>query len=206
MIVFVESNFVLEIVLEQEDSQTAKTILSLAENQKINLTVPIFGLIEPSWTLNHREKERVELYRSLNEQSSQLRRSGLHHSLADVMKDIVAEMRAIENKELSSFEATLRRIIATGNLLDIDKTVFIQALNYQNQYKLSLQDAVILASVINDLRKQDLKEPKCFISRDAGAFGRAEIKLELNSYNCRYIAKFEDGLSFIQSSFNQPQP
>lgn len=206
MLAYVESNFLLEVILEQETLQAAKDILTLAETNRIKFAIPVFALIEPSWTLTHREKERIELYQSLNEQFSQLQRSGLHQSLALVLKDVITEMRAIEYKEIGSFVSTLRRIIAIGHILEIDKTVFVQALNYQNQYKLSLQDAVILSSIINDLGKQDPNEPKCFISRDAEAFSKSEIKVELSLFNCRFISKFEDGLSFIQSTFNQPQP
>ncbi len=123
MLTYIESNFVLEVVLDQEEANAANAILSLAESGKITLAVPVFALFEPSWTLSHREKERITLYRSLEQQFSQLRRSGLHQNLAIVLKDVISEMREIENKEMSAFDANLKRIFLAGNILATDKAI-----------------------------------------------------------------------------------
>lgn len=45
MIVYVESNFILEIVLAQEESNSANQILSLAEQNRINLVCPSFSIM-----------------------------------------------------------------------------------------------------------------------------------------------------------------
>jgi hypothetical protein len=52
MIVYVESNFVLEIVREQEEAVAASTILTLAESGKLKLAFPSFVLSEPFETIN----------------------------------------------------------------------------------------------------------------------------------------------------------
>ena len=46
MIVYVESNFVLEVALGQEESPSAESILVLAESSKIELVFPGFSLKE----------------------------------------------------------------------------------------------------------------------------------------------------------------
>jgi hypothetical protein len=47
VIVYIESNFVLEIALEQEQSSAASSILSLAESRQIELAYSSFILSEP---------------------------------------------------------------------------------------------------------------------------------------------------------------
>ena len=47
MRVYVESNFVLELVLEQEQHQACEEILTLAASRTIELALPAFALIEP---------------------------------------------------------------------------------------------------------------------------------------------------------------
>lgn len=42
MIVYVESNFILEIALEQNQAIAAEAILALAENGSITLALPAF--------------------------------------------------------------------------------------------------------------------------------------------------------------------
>ena len=51
MTVFVESNFVLEIALGQEQAAAAEAILQLAEHGTLNLRIPAFALSEPFSTV-----------------------------------------------------------------------------------------------------------------------------------------------------------
>ncbi len=44
--VYVESNFVLELVLEQEEFEYCQKILDLSSQQKINLVLPAYSLVE----------------------------------------------------------------------------------------------------------------------------------------------------------------
>ena len=60
MRVYVESNFVLELVLEQEQHLACREIVRLAEAGIIELVVPAFGLLEPYMTLHRRHREQEE--------------------------------------------------------------------------------------------------------------------------------------------------
>ena len=75
MIVYVETNFVLEIVLAQEQHISAEAILSMAETHKLELAFPSFILSEVSSTIVRRQKERKELYISLQNTLEQIKRS-----------------------------------------------------------------------------------------------------------------------------------
>ena len=64
------------------------------------------------------------------------------------------------------------------------------------------QDSIIYAAMIADIKKRSLQERKYFLSRDRKAFGNdddRDIKAELETYNCRYIGSFVQGLDAIQS-------
>lgn len=58
MIVYVESNFVLEIALEQREASSAEAILGLAENGEIELAIPAVALAEPFSKLGYRNVDR----------------------------------------------------------------------------------------------------------------------------------------------------
>ena len=58
MIVYIESNFILEIVLQQKEALAAEDILKLAESNKIELVFPSFALSEPFSTIMHIQSER----------------------------------------------------------------------------------------------------------------------------------------------------
>lgn len=61
MDVYVETNFVLELALLQEQQQSCQKLLDLAEARRINLILPAFSLTEPYETLIRREKNRRNL-------------------------------------------------------------------------------------------------------------------------------------------------
>ena len=57
MNVYVESNFVLELALLQEQSSSCEEILSLSEDGRIRLVLPAYSLIEPYETLIRKQKK-----------------------------------------------------------------------------------------------------------------------------------------------------
>jgi hypothetical protein len=73
MIVYVESNFLLEIALVQEQSVGAENILALAQSKKITLIVPAFALAEPYWTLRKNGDARRKLCNEVAREIKQLR-------------------------------------------------------------------------------------------------------------------------------------
>ena len=75
MIVYVETNFILEMVFVQEQSQQAEEILKLGEAGEIEIRFPLFGLIEPFWTIEHRRSDRKKVYENLENEFKQLERS-----------------------------------------------------------------------------------------------------------------------------------
>ena len=68
MIVYVESNFVLELALLQGEHQSCDSIVSLAESLTIDLAIPAFSLAEPYDVWRRRNGERTELYERLIQQ------------------------------------------------------------------------------------------------------------------------------------------
>ncbi|WP_217429931.1 hypothetical protein [Rugamonas rubra] len=75
MIVYVESNFVLELAFMQEENAECEGILQLAEAGVVQLAMPAFSVGEPYETLVRRHRERRALANKLTDELKQLRRS-----------------------------------------------------------------------------------------------------------------------------------
>jgi hypothetical protein len=73
--VYVESNFVLEIVLEQEQHQACEAILTLAESRAIELALPAFALVEPYESMVRDERDGRLLAQRLRASATQLQRT-----------------------------------------------------------------------------------------------------------------------------------
>lgn len=65
MKVYVETNFVLELALEQAQHESCEQLLRLSEGGRIELVIPAYSLVEPHETLRrrhlNRERFKVEL-------------------------------------------------------------------------------------------------------------------------------------------------
>ncbi len=197
MIVYVESNFVLEVALGQEESPSAESILVLAEGSKIELVFPGFALSEPFATVTQRDRDRRRLRSSFTEMLRQLQRSEPRKQVVSDLQPVPIILTTIVKKEIDLLQSTVDRLLNVGKSIEIDGASFKQALMYQRNLDLSPQDSIIYAAVITDLQKRSHQEDKCFISRNWKDFRNPDIKSELESYNCRYAESFGEGLSYI---------
>ena len=87
MIVFIESNFVLELALLQEEHRSCDSILSLAESLTIDLAIPAFSLFEPYEVWRRRTRERAELHGRLNREMGQLARTEPYAKIVEDLAD-----------------------------------------------------------------------------------------------------------------------
>lgn len=104
MIAYVESNFVLELVLEQEQVIAAAEILRLAEESKIEVAFPTFALMEPYWTIKNRGMQREGLCRAIGLELNQLRRSPSNQELVASLEGARQTMSELERSQGSSLE------------------------------------------------------------------------------------------------------
>lgn len=198
MIVYVETNFILEIVFEQEQVAAAEELLSLAEQGIIEIHFPAFSLIEPYWTIIHRGKDRKSLCSALSQHRQQLQRSSRHQEIARSLEPVTISMLNIEKLEREVLETTAIRLNDVGVSIEMDGDTFIHSLEYQVKYGLEPHDALIYASLIADLRQRSYDIKKCFLSKNSKDFFDQDIETELTSYNCTYIASFEQCLQFVK--------
>ena len=201
MIVYVESNFILEIAREQEQVASAKKILELAEDGKIELAFPSFALSEPFSTVIRKRNERNDLYDSLVSNLKQLQRSELHKQIMVDLEPVLVILKDAVKRDLDLLFSTIERMLSIGLSLETDVSSFRQALVYQNELDLSELDSIIYSTIFTDLRRRSHNEIKRFLSRDKKAFAtNRRIKRELKDYNCSYIGSFAKGLEFIENT------
>jgi hypothetical protein len=113
MTVYVESNFVLEQALQQEQSESCDAIVNLAATGDISLVIPAFSLAEPHQVLRQKESARNKLNNELRQQLSELGRSKPYHGIPDDFSALAAILIRSADQERDGLQlataALLRR-------------------------------------------------------------------------------------------------
>jgi hypothetical protein len=199
VIVYVESNFVLEVARRQDDSVSADAILALAESGVLLLAYPAFALAEPFSVARRAGADRHRLAISLRDSVHELGRSEPYRALAEALRPVVPSLLRIEREETDRLERTVARMLESGTRIDLDRAAFEEAQSFVRRIELTVPDAIILSCVLRHLRSTEPGVPKCFVSTNSKDFGAPAVRGELERLGCRYISRFADALAYLKS-------
>ncbi len=198
MRVYVESNFVLECALLQEQRLACESLIAHAEAGEISLVFPAFSVAEPYHTLRRRSQDREVLSRDLDAELRQLGRSEGFAAEAATHRDLTAFLVRSGEKESNGLRDTLRRFASTTEFIPLDKTVLERAWQVEDDHGLTPTDAIVFASIVNDLERTTPAEA-LFLSRDAKDFNDPDILELLAARRCRLMFSFVDGLACLEA-------
>ncbi len=198
MIVYVESNFVLELALLQEEHRSCEAIVSLAESSTIDLAVPAFSLFEPYEVWRRRTVERAELHERLIQEMRQLERTESYAKTVEGLRDPASILERSGSEDKRRLDETLGRILDCAVVIPPERETLRDAIEFQSSLDLSPQDSFVYASVMAHLSAAP-PGPKCFLNRDSRDFSIPDIREGLGQYDCRLITSFADGLSHIDA-------
>lgn len=199
MIVYVESNFVLELALEQEEFESCYEILDLARRDRIELIIPAYCFVEPLVAWARRSTNRRLLLEQISAEQNQLSRSEANLELVQDLRRLTSDLAKVTEEEGSRLTRILDDLTSIVQISSLDPNVIVSSSDIRQRLSLGPQDAAVYASVIAHVTSQDRGEEKCFLNSDAKDFMIPEIQDELKSYNCVLIPKFDDGLGFIRT-------
>jgi len=196
MTVYVESNFVLEQSLQQEECDSCAQIIDLASKARITLAVPAFSLAEPHVAILGKEKARSRLSNDLRTQLFELGRSKPHRAVPATFEALAAVLIASAQFEREGVRDTISELLKTAHVIALDAVTLKSAADIQAEYGISGQDAIVLASVLAHLERHKPPE-SCFLNRNSKDFDDPDVRERLESRGCKFFAKFEDGLRYI---------
>lgn len=150
MRVYAESNFVLEIVLEQEQHRACEELISLALGGAIELAVPVFAMLEPHGTIVRREMEGDRLRKELTLRIRELQRTASMAADASRLRDASELLIRAEHNASKRFLEIRARLLDAARIIALDGTALRAAAALVDEFGLKLPDAVMLASVLAD--------------------------------------------------------
>lgn len=198
MNIYVETNFVLELVFQQAQSASCEQTLHLCEAAQAQLVIPAYSLAEPHEKLVRQARNRRSLQQALDKELRQLRRTESYATRISSIRDIARLLVQSNEEEQQRFLHYRNRILKIAEVVPLTASVLAEAATFEEPYDLTPQDALVYISVLNHLR-QTSPPVACFLNRNSKDFDNPDIVNELGQYNCRVIARFDHGYSFILS-------
>jgi predicted nucleic acid-binding protein len=196
--IYVETNFVLELVFQQEQFVSCEQILQLSEAGRIKLVVPAYSLAEPHEKLSRQAKSRREIQQVLDTELRQLARTTSYTARINSIQDIANLLVQSNKDESQRFVQYRDRLLKNTEVIPLTADILTEAATYEDPFDLKPQDALVYASVIFHLR-QHQPTVACFLNRNSRDFDSPDIVNELSKFNCRMIPRFDHGYDFIQS-------
>ena len=199
MVVYVETNFILEMGYRQAENEFCEAIIELAENARITLAIPSFSVGESYETSYRREKERESFANDLRARQSQLRYSADRDLLARRIQTLIEALSESIDRDNLRLGQVLSRLTGLGEFISLDASSLALAQEYQGAIEMDPPDSLVLGSVVSHLSETN-PDVCCFLNKNSKDFDTPNVRNELRPYNCRLIGNFEQGLSYISSA------
>lgn len=199
MIVYVESNFILEIARLQEEAERCEALLAHAEAGAITVVVPAFSLAEPYHTLRQAELRREAVHDDLTRELRQLGRSRPYAEIVDKTAPLTGLLVSSNQEDKDRLDAVVKRVTDVARVVPLSSATIRRSLVLRTDRSLEAQDAVVYASVLDDLEVVDEAEEKCFPNRNVKDFLAPDIEEDLAAHRCKILPSFEDGLRYVEA-------
>ena len=197
MIVYVETNFLLEIAYLQERCESCQSILELARLRRITLAIPAISAAEARATWHRRASKRRDFHTELQQHIREISRSEPFRGLRDQSREVVAALIAGGEESRQRLESAIATFEAEATIIPLTGAILTAARWHELGYSLTPEDAVVLASVRSHAEKAS--GPKVFVSQDAKGFAHPTIYDELSAVECKVLVNFADALSYIRT-------
>jgi predicted nucleic acid-binding protein len=196
--IYVETNFVLELVFEQEQHTSCEQILALCESGWSRLIIPAYCLAEPHEKLTRQAGSRRELQRNLETELRQLARTASYTARINSIQEISSLLVRGNEEEKQRFIRYRDRLLGIAEIIPLTIDILREAATHEFPYDLTPQDALVYTSVIAHLR-QNQPPVSCFLNRNSKDFDNPDIVDELDRHNCKMIPRFDHGYGFMQA-------
>ena len=198
MIVYVETNFILEMAFLQEEHESCEAILNYARENRIDLVIPAFSIGEPYETWVRRRRKRSELQSLLTSELREVVRSASYREIGSEAGEFASLLIRSVEEDKRRLDDALVTVLEASDVIPIYLDAVKSAINYQENLNLSPQDSIVYASVLGHLQS-GATGPKCFLSRNSKDFLIPDIMTELSQYDCRLITSFANGLRYVST-------
>lgn len=153
MIVYVETNFLLELALLQQEHEECEALLDLAkEHPHMEPALPVFSIGEAYEAWGRKLRQRNSLQDDLKREIEQLSRPKPYEEQAESFRELTNRLLFESGEqEKRRLDRTLNLVLSTAEIIPLNADTIRKALELQRTRSLEPQDAMVYASVLDHL-------------------------------------------------------
>jgi hypothetical protein len=197
LIVYIETNFVLELAYLRPTSDNCQHLLDLAAHRKISLVVPAFALIEARMAWQRTVARRNRLHSEVRAEVGELSRSRPLTDIASQSQAFVAALIDTAEQDRYRLESAVEALRQRATVLSTESELITQAYAAELVYDLSPQDSVVYMSVLGHAERN--AGPKLFVTQNAKDFRVPQIEQELTSQECKLLFTFDAAEAYVRN-------
>jgi predicted nucleic acid-binding protein len=211
MIVIVETNFIVQLVLQQEHSEACEKLVDYCSTPRgAQLAIPAFAITEAGMKIERRQTERKRFLRTdFATYGRENQRSKLFRRYESAVEDLEKELVRADAEEASRWRDFQMRVLDFTEVIPLFDSTLEEALLIQLGREIKeFPDALILASLkkyLEDLRARGVDTPACFISTDRD-FTSDSVLPQLRKLGCKYISSFENAAARVRRALRVEPP
>lgn len=196
MNVFVETNFVLELIFQRDHHAICEQLIEIAERKSITLFLPAYSVIEPHESIIRRRKSRRQIHESLRRELADITRSVPFEEKANELAQLTGLLIQVGEVEQNEARKVISRLLKVAVVIDLDAAILEHALSAQESISIGPQDSVVFASIMSMIDANST--PSCFITKNSKDFSDPVIVDQLEQCSCKLFFDFERGVNYIE--------
>jgi len=196
MNVFVETNFVLELIFQRDHYAVCQQLLEMAERNDIKLWLPAYSIVEPYESIIRRRKSRRQTYDALSRELADITRSVPFEEKANELAQLTGLLLQVGEVEQDEARTVISRLLKLATLINLDTAILQSALFAQESMSLGPQDAVVFASIMSRIDAQSA--PSCFITKNSKDFSDPVIVDQFEQCSCKLFFDFKRAFDYTE--------
>ena len=119
ILLYVETNYILELAFVQEQSESCQRLLEISEQGNSRLVIPAFSIGECFETLVRRSKKRKQLANTVSMELREISRSLSYRSEAVALDSITRLLIQSLEDDKRRLDETLSRVLAIAEIIPL---------------------------------------------------------------------------------------
>lgn len=197
MNIYIESNFILEMVLAQKQHECCHKILMLAESKKVTIILPSFSISECYDAIKQIESKRNSFKMDLQKNQTQFNESPMYEQDSESFDNLISLIDRSNENEHVALNSVILRITKICEIIPLEYAILNDAKKTAEEFGLKDPDAIICASIFSHLRKNCDIPSSLFLNKNKVDFNEPELIKQLNELDCWVLFNFNDGFNRV---------